>query len=69
MIAQRRSKNYWSTVFDQAASLMDSGAARSGEAAFWLARKMVDQSPMPAEPQAPGPLFEACRDEHLAWAS
>ena len=36
-------KGYWSSVFDQAATLMDQRGGLSGETAYWLARRIVDR--------------------------
>lgn len=36
-------KGYWSDIFDQAASLMNTPSGLSGETAYWLARRMVDR--------------------------
>jgi len=39
----RYPKGYWSSVFDQAAFLMNQRGSLSGETAYWLARRMVDR--------------------------
>lgn len=37
-------RGYWTRVFDQAATLMRARPELSGDAAYWMARRMVDQT-------------------------
>ena len=50
-------RGYWSEVFFQACQLMKQRPDIGGEAAFWAARAIVDQSrdslPMPADKAPP----------------
>lgn len=59
---------YWPLVFSQAASLLNNGMAVSGEAAYWLARRMVDQS-LGLKTADQGPKGQLYIFEHLALAS
>ncbi|MGH7443085.1 MAG: hypothetical protein ACREKE_10480 [bacterium] len=52
-------KGYWTRVFDQAAALLRSRPELNGDAAYWAARRLVDQSL--SEQEVVIPLFE-CRD-------
>ena len=55
-MSNRYPKGYWSSVFDQAAFLMNQRNSLSGETAYWLARRMVDRSLVGAGHS--GPAFE-----------
>jgi hypothetical protein len=37
-------RGYWTRVFDQAAALLRSRPELNGDAAYWMARRLVDQS-------------------------
>ena len=37
-------RGYWTRVFDQAATLMRARPELNGDAAYWMARRMVDQT-------------------------
>jgi hypothetical protein len=37
-------RGYWTRVFDQAAALLRARPELNGDAAYWTARRMVDQS-------------------------
>ena len=37
-------RGYWTRVFDQAATLLRSRPDLNGDAAYWMARRMVDQT-------------------------
>ncbi len=48
-------RGYWTRVFDQAAALLRVRPELNGDAAYWMARRMVDQSV--AEQAGDSPLF------------
>jgi hypothetical protein len=48
-------RGYWTRVFDQAAALMRVRPELNGDAAYWMARRMVDQCV--AEQAGERPLF------------
>lgn len=37
-------RGYWTRVFDQAATLLKARPELNGDNAYWMARRMVDQS-------------------------
>jgi len=37
-------RGYWTRVFDQAATLLRARPELNGDAAYWMARRMVDQA-------------------------
>lgn len=56
-------RGYWTRVFDQAATLLKQRPELNGDSAYWLARRMVDQTLIEqAQAIAPG-LFEAKAEE------
>jgi len=56
-------RGYWTRVFDQAATLLKQRPELNGDSAYWLARRMVDQSLIEqAQALAPG-LFESQAQE------
>jgi hypothetical protein len=55
-------KGYWSSVFYQATVLMKSRPQMGGEAAFWMARGIVDSNIDSSRAQAPL-LFRRPRGE------
>ncbi len=58
------SKGYWTRVFDQAAELLRARPDLTGDAAYWTARRLVDQSLseedeacLPFEPRVSAPAL------------
>ena len=43
-------RGYWTRVFDQAASLLRARPELNGDAAYWAARRLVDQTLSELEP-------------------
>jgi hypothetical protein len=45
-------RGYWTRVFDQAATLLKARPELNGDSAYWIARRMVDQSLAQPETEA-----------------
>jgi hypothetical protein len=56
-------RGYWTRVFDQAATLLKQRPELNGDSAYWLARRMVDQTLIEqAQAIAPGLFLERAEE-------
>jgi len=73
MANKRYPEGYWSAVFEQAVSLMNMGLASTADAAYWTARRNIDEALHGSSPDPQPPAALRLRpiviQEELALAS